>query len=57
MESALRERIRRPWWSASEQNEQPPAHPRCVVTLNCTISTAGIGSRYDGCGWRVNGKA
>jgi hypothetical protein len=57
MERELRDLTRRPWCSASEQNEQPPAQPRCEVMLNRIISSAGTGLRYDGCAARENGSA
>ncbi len=56
-ESRLREAMRRPWCRASEQNEQPPPHPRWVVMLVRIISSAGTGSRWDGCARRAKGSA
>ena len=49
---SLRLAICLPWWALMVQKEQPPKHPRWVLTLQRIISKAGMGPRlrYLGCG-------
>ena len=56
--ASLRETTSRPWCSVMQQNEQPAAQPRMMVTLKRICSHAGMrASAYMGCGTRVNGNS